>query len=117
MADFKYKEYTAEEDKIYNDAIAKIREGLKNGLGFDEACSMADVADAELKEFIEDDALKIMIAEMHYAKGMPLDRVADALKVPVKKIAKANGEMLEDAGIAAAKMFRQSNPGGITGSA
>lgn len=112
----KYKEYTPEEDKIYNEAMVKIREGLKNGLNFNEACGVVDM-DAGLKRFVVDDALKVMIAEMHYAKGMSLPQIADVLKVPFKIIDIANMEMLEDVGITAAEVYRTSNPGSPMGTA
>ncbi len=117
MSDLKYKEYTSEEGRIYDEAMVKIREGLKNGLSFNEACSVVDVEDTELKRFIEDDALKIMIAELHYSMGMTLKQVADALKVPLKAINAANAEMLEDVGITAAEIYRASNPGSPVGNA
>lgn len=116
MADFKYKEYSEEENKIYDEAMTKIREGLKNGLNFNEACSIINV-DNELKKFIVDDALKIMIAEMHYAKGMTLKQVADALKVPLKAIDIANMEMLEDVSMTAVEIYRKSNPDSPIGNA
>jgi hypothetical protein len=115
--EFKYKEYTPEEDKIYESAISKIKEAIKNGFNFNEACSIVNVSDPELKRFIVDDALKMMIAEMHYEKGMPLPVVADRLKVPLKAVNIANTEMLEDVGIAAAEMFKRSNVGGHIGNA
>lgn len=115
--EFKYKEYTPEEDKIYESAISKIKEAIKNGLNFNEACEVVNVGDPELKRFIVDDALKMMIAEMHYEKGMPLPVVADRLKVPLKAVNIANTEMLEDVGIAAAEMFKRSNVGEHIGNA
>lgn len=117
LADFKYKEYTPEEDMIYDETISKVREGLRNGLTFKEACSVINVEDIELKRFIVDDALKIMIAEMHYAKGMPFQQVADALKVSLKVINIAHMEMLEDAEITASDIYIKSNPEDLTGNA
>ena len=110
MAGVKYKEYSPEEDRIYSESITKIREGMKNGLTFSEACQSIDVADEELKEFILDDALKIMIAELHYGKSMKLDEVSRTLNVPMARISVASLEMLEDAGIAAAELNRKDNP-------
>lgn len=117
MENFKYKEYTAEEDKIYNEAMVKIIEGVKNGLNFDEACSNANVDDEKLREFIMDDALKVMIAEMHYIKGLSLYEVASALKVSMETVNKANLEMLEDIGIASAEFYKQNNPDRPVGNA
>lgn len=117
MGDFKYKQYTPEEDMIYEEAMAKIREGINNGLSFQEACSSIDVKDLDLKAFILSDALKILIAEMHYAKGTPLAEVAASLKVPMNTINVAVNEMLEDAGTSAAEAYREMNPQGPVGNA
>lgn len=117
MDDVKYKEYSPEEDKIYDEAMVKIRQALANGLSFDEACAAAEVKDEELKAFIVDDVLKVMIAEMHYQQGKLLADVAEALKIPLRRINQAHGEMLEDAGITAAKVFREESSGGPVGNA
>ncbi len=117
MENLKYKEYTEEENLIYDEAISKIKEGLKNGLKFNEACSIVNIEDAEFKRLILDDALKIMIADMHYTKGMTLKQVADTLRVPIIAVDRANNEMLEDVGISAAEFYKLSNPGNPIGSA
>jgi hypothetical protein len=90
---------------------------MKNGLTFDKACDAITVEDGELKEFILDDALKIMIAELHYGKGMSLEDVAKTLNVRMGKISVASLEMLEDAGVAAAALNRKSAPNGPAGNA
>jgi hypothetical protein len=110
MSDVKYKNYTLEEGLIYDDAMTKIKEGIKRGLSFSEACSIAGVQDAALKQFIEDDALKVIIAEMHYNNSVPLHQIADILKISIKILNAANMEMLEDVGTAAAEIYRQNNP-------
>lgn len=103
-----YKEYTPEEDRIYNEAMAKLKEAMAGGLSFAEACAAVEVADPELKGYIVDDALKVLIAEHHYGKGMPLPEVAATLKAPLKKIVAAHREMLEDVGESSAALYRQS---------
>ncbi len=117
MADLKYKEYTQKEGMIYDDAMIKIRKGMENGLTFSEAFSMVDVQDPELKHFIEDDALKVLIAEMHFEKGVALPQVADTLKVSLKRLETAVREMLEDIGTTAAAIYRENNPDGPIGHA
>ncbi len=118
MSDFEYKHYTDEETKIYNEAMAKIRSGLENGLSFNEACNAVDVEDGALRNFIFEDALKVTIAEMHYQKGILLQQVADTLKLPLKKVNATNLEMLEDIGITAAEVYRKNSPDGpIAGNA
>lgn len=117
MADFKYKDYTPEEGVIYDDAMIKIRKGMENGLSFSEAFGMVDVEDPELKHFIEDDALKVLIAEMHFEKGVPLPQVSDTLKVSLKTLNMAVKEMIEDIGTTAAGIYRANNPDGPIGNA
>jgi len=110
MKKFKYKQYTSEEDAIYYDAMEKILAALRNGSTFENACCTIEVADASLKDFILDDAMKIMIAELHYRDGQSLLQVAEKLDVPVTKISYASLEMLEDVSIASAEAFKKENP-------
>jgi hypothetical protein len=117
MGNFTYKEYTEEETKIYHEAMDKIMKGLEKGLGFHESCNSIIIKDEELKGFILDDALKIMIADMHYNKGLTLLHVADTLQVSIETINKANAEMLEDIEISATAEYKMNNPHGLSGSA
>ncbi|MEW6066900.1 MAG: hypothetical protein AB1610_01180 [Nitrospirota bacterium] len=105
MENVTYKEYSEEENRIYNEAITKILEGLKNGLNFSDACNMADVKEKGLKGFIEDDVLKIVIAEMHYVQGSSLKEIADKLSISVGDLNKANSEMLEDISMMTTNIF------------
>lgn len=109
MKDVKYKQYSPEESMIHEETIAKIREAMKNGLSFSEACGAVNVGNEELRNFILDDTLKILIAEMHYAGGKSLAQVAMELQVSTAKINTANREMIEDAGNSAAEVFRSMN--------
>ena len=84
-----------ETDKAYEKAIFQIREGLEKGLDFDSACASIEVKDEELKRRIIDDMLKVIIAEEHYNKNIPLDKLAVALKVPEDHLESAKAEMLE----------------------
>jgi hypothetical protein len=117
MEEFRYKEYTEEESRIYHGAMQKIMEGLTRGLPFVEACSVVEVADEQLKRFIEDDALKIVIADMHYNRGLSLEKVAEDLKVQVDILWRANAEMLEDIEMTSVEMYRSHNPGNPAGTA
>jgi hypothetical protein len=117
MEEFSYKEYTEEESRVYHETMKKIMEGLKSGLSFDEACSSAEVSDEQLRFFIQDDALKIVIADMHYTKGIPLEQIAEELKVQVDMLSRANAEMLQDIEITSMEIYRAQHPGTPTGTA
>src|SRR5512136_844663 len=111
MDDVKYKEYTPEESMIYEEAMARIRKAVGEGMIFSDACALAEIKDPQLKAFVADDALKVLIGEMHFGKGNALEQVSQTLQVPLRVIFKAVAEMLEDAGIAAAEAYRQGTAG------
>jgi hypothetical protein len=117
MGDFQYKEYTEEESRVYNEAMENIMAALQKGLSFDEACAGLDITDSELKGFIVDDALKVLIADIHYAKKLPLQQVADTFQVSMDIINKANMEMMQDVEIATSEVYMTKHPGGHTGNA
>lgn len=117
MEDFTYKEYTEEENEIYNKAMDEIMAAWKNGRKFNEACNAINIEDKELKSYIEDDALKILIADMHYVKGLPLQEIAGTLEVPIDTINRANSEMLEDIEIMTTGMYKMDDPDTLMGNA
>ena len=117
MENFTYKEYTEEESKVYNEAMDSIMEGLQNGLNFADACGLFEVEDKRLREYIMDDALKIMIADIHYNKGLPLEHVSSVLNVPMDVITRAHGEMLEDVEISTTQVYKSVHPDSPIGNA
>lgn len=117
MEDFTYKEYTEEESRIYDRAMKEILGKLSEGASFDEACGSVDVADAQLKGFIADDALKVVIAEMHYKGGMSLEQLANTLKIRSERLTLANQEMLEDIEMTSSEIYRANNAGRPAGNA
>ena len=94
MAD--YKEFTEEEEKIYDREIKRLREKLQRGLSFDDTCSTIDTEDAELQQIIRDDLLKIMIAELHYSQGLSFEMIASSLKIEKKQIEEIHKIMIDD---------------------
>ena len=117
MDDFRYKEYTEEESVIYNEAMDRIMEALKDGRKFDEACSAVHIESDELRSYIEDDAMKIIIADMHYVKGCSMQEVADALHVSLETVNRASAEMMQDVGITAIEAYKMNNPDSPVGNA
>jgi hypothetical protein len=65
MEDFTYKEYSEDESRVLMKPWTN-HGGMRSGLTFYESCSAVIVEDEQLKELIIDDALKIMIADIHY---------------------------------------------------
>lgn len=96
MGDVQYKKYTKEEDAIYNEAIDTLRIRLSSGMKFDEACGKLNVTNADLRECIIDDFLKICIAEMHYGKGMSIKDLSLRLAITEERVLTARKDMYED---------------------
>ncbi|KJU81746.1 hypothetical protein MBAV_006063 [Candidatus Magnetobacterium bavaricum] len=96
MSEVIYKQFTKEEDAIYEKGIETLRKALAAGISYPGACAVLEVSDAELKTIITDDFLKISIAELHYGGGIPLNEVARKLSVAYELILKTRGIMLED---------------------
>jgi hypothetical protein len=117
MEDFRYKEYTEEESAVYNKVMDEIMSALKNGQKFNEVCNAIHVEDKELKSYIEDDALKIIIADMHFTKGLSLEDVSDALDVSIDTVNKATAEMMEDIEKTTTEIFMMNNTDSPTGNA
>lgn len=108
---FVFKEYSEEESKIYEEAMKEIMQNIKNGSSFRDAVDSVEVEDNELKALIEDDALKILIAELCYVSKIPFEELADMLKLPLETIRKANFEMLEDVELTLNNSFNKERKG------
>jgi hypothetical protein len=111
----------SEEDKLYREGIEKIKAGVEEGKSFEEAAALIelmDIKDPPLREAVISDALKVIIAELHFAKKKSLKSLAKKLKVPEKVLFQARQEMLEDLEEAAVEKFRKESGGlGPTGNA
>lgn len=109
------KWYETEEDKVYEEAVKKIKDAVRQGMSFEQAGELIGVEDEKLKESVLDDSLKVLIAEMHLIGRRKLAEVAKALKLPVEKVEKAKKEMLEDIEQSAVDAYKSET--GQTGNA
>ncbi|MCG6550799.1 MAG: hypothetical protein L7F77_00620 [Candidatus Magnetominusculus sp. LBB02] len=96
MEDIKYKEYTKEESRIYDQAMEILKKSMDQGLSFDDAVLRLDIADEELKRLICDDFMKIFIVQFHYEKGLGLKDVAKRLGITHERVTEAHKAMLQD---------------------
>jgi hypothetical protein len=88
--------FVTETAKAYKEAEDRIREGLAKGLDFDAACAGIAVEDEGLRKSIIDDMLKVLIAEEHFGKNVPLDELARKLHVAPERLDAAKTGMIED---------------------
>lgn len=110
-----YEYAQSEEDRLYEESVKKIKDALKQSLSFGQAAALVDIKDAGLRASILDDALKVLIAEMHFNGDKTLKDVARTLRLPLKRLEKAKNEMLEDVKKAAIEKYKSSS--GQTGNA
>ena len=104
--------FETETDKAYREAFARIHEGIEKGLGFDSACSKIKVEDEELRKIIITDMLKVLIAEEHFAKKVPLEELANRLKVEPDRLELTRASMLDEVGDVPLKNYNiNADPG------
>lgn len=82
--------------RIYEKAVRRIRYSLARGLTFDEACSKLTDIDQDLKAFITEDFLKILIAEEHFGSGLGIDDMALILGLSCERIEACRVDMIEE---------------------
>ncbi len=101
--------YDTDESRAYEEAVNKIKSAVvEHSMPFDEAASQVEVEDEELRKSIVSDALKVLIAEMHFLNKKPLEEVAEALKLPVGRVAEARKEMVEELEADAIQRYKDS---------
>ncbi|OGW26449.1 MAG: hypothetical protein A2X56_12525 [Nitrospirae bacterium GWC2_57_13] len=107
MPEFEFKEFTPEEDAVYHEAVEKFRAAVDSGRTLQQAYDSFPIADKSLETIIRADFLKIMIAELHFGKGMTIDDLAGKFGVGTTLIQDTMKRMLQEAGVSAANQFGQ----------
>jgi len=105
MPEFHFKQFTPEEDKIYEEAVNAFREAIAAGKNLRQAFESYSIADKELESLIQADFLKIMIAERHFAQQQSLEVVAKDLDVSLDLVKDTHKRMLQEVGVTAANQF------------
>ncbi len=97
----------AEEERLYEESVNRIRSAVNDSsMSFEQAASLVEVKDEALRAAILDDALKVLIAEAHFAGGRPLKELALTLKLPLKRLDQARKEMLHEVEQAAIEEYK-----------
>lgn len=111
MPEFSFKEFSPEEDKIYEEAVAKFREALAAGRTLRQAYESYSIADTGLRSIIQADFLKIVIAESHFGKRQTLEELSRSLDVSHDLLKDTLARMLQEVGISAAGQFVEETGG------
>jgi hypothetical protein len=107
MPEFSFKQFTPEEDRVYEEAVNKYREAIVAGRTLKQAYETYPIADGELRSLVQADFLKIMIAERHFTKREPLEQIAKDLGVSPDLVKDTYSRMLQEVGVTAASQFGQ----------
>ena len=94
MSNAWYDDLPKEQEQLYDESVRRIKSAVEKDMSFEQAASLVDVEDERMKAAIIDDALKVLIAEMHFARKKTVEEVAKALKLSPELITKAREEML-----------------------
>lgn len=94
MGDAWYEKNATDDEKIYDQAVMKIVSAVKQGVSFNEPAKLLEIDDEERKAAIADDALKVLIAEMHFTGGNSIEKLAGSFGLPLKALLAARAEML-----------------------
>jgi hypothetical protein len=101
MPEFEFKQFTPEEDRIYEEAVSAYRAALDAGKSLKDAYAAYTFTDSGLEKLVQVDFLKIVIAERHFGKNQSLEEIARALAVPNDLISDTKKRMLQEAGVTA----------------
>lgn len=91
-----YVQFTAIMHREYERAVKKMREELSLGRTYDHAYdTLADIS-LEIKTFVREDFLKIIIAEEHFGAGLEISDIALLLELPYEQVESARLTLLND---------------------
>jgi len=108
MEDEQQAWYDTDEDRAYEDAVNAVKAAVESGTAFDEAASKIDLGDKSLTDTAISDALKLLIAEMHFMKHKSLEEVAEKLKLPIDRVEGTRREMVAEVEADAIQKYKES---------
>jgi hypothetical protein len=109
MADAWYSDLSSEEEKQYDESVKRIQKAITQGMTFEQAVSLVDVKNEKLKGAIVDDALKVLIAEIHFTGGLPIEDTAKKLRLSIEIVTKARQEMIDSVEAAAIQKYKEES--------
>ncbi len=88
--------FLSKENKSYKAIIDQIIDTVKSGMGFDEACETVVIENPELRSSAVEDALKVLLADLYFTQKLPVDQIAEKLKIPAERISAAIQSMINE---------------------
>ncbi len=85
-----------DDDFLYEQAVLRMRREIAKGKTFAQACETLKDIDENLRPIIQDDLLKIIIAEQHFGQGRGIDDVALFLDLPYDLVEASRARIISD---------------------
>ncbi|MEO5330649.1 MAG: hypothetical protein H7839_01390 [Magnetococcus sp. YQC-5] len=101
-------DFSAEQDRIHEEAITFLREALAAGRTWSQASKALVVRDAKLKTVILDDYLKVLLAERHFQGGERLKGIAGELGLSMEVLLTLKESMIREVQESSQRAYRLS---------
>ncbi|MBF0191339.1 MAG: hypothetical protein HQL99_09440 [Magnetococcales bacterium] len=102
-------EFSAEQDRQHAEAIERLRAALAAGSTWAEASRALKMEDAAFKAVVEDDCLKVILAERHFQGGERLKGIAKDLGLPLDLLLSLKEAMIREVSDSAQQAYRLSH--------
>lgn len=85
-----------DDEVLYEQTVLKMRKEIGKGKTFAQACEILKGIEKSLRPLIQDDFLKIIIAEQHFGQGRGLDDVALFLDLPYEIVESSRATIISE---------------------
>jgi len=104
-----YDDLPDDDAKAYEESVNRIKKGVEQDMTFEQAASLVVIKDEMVRASVIDDALKLLIAEMHFVARKSMDDVAKKLRLSRDVVMKARQEMLDSVEDAAIEAYKKEH--------
>ena len=85
-----------DDEILYEQAVQKMRKEIAKGKTFAQACEILQGIEENIRPLIQDDFLKIIIAEQHFGQGRGIDDVALFLDLPYETVEASKEKIISE---------------------
>ncbi|OKY75435.1 MAG: hypothetical protein BM485_06705 [Desulfobulbaceae bacterium DB1] len=85
-----------DDEFLYEQAVLRMRREIAKGKTFSQACEVLKDIEENLRPIIQEDLLKIIIAEQHFGQGRGIDDVALFLDLPYDTVEASRTKIISE---------------------
>ncbi|MBF0614405.1 MAG: hypothetical protein G8237_11655 [Magnetococcales bacterium] len=98
--------FTEEQERQHAEGVALVRAALANGKSWSAAIRGLKLEDADFREVILTDCLKVIVAERHFQGGERLKGLAGELGVSMERLLSLKEEMIREVVDSSKEVYR-----------